>query len=53
MVRIQSFDIPAGIGDGLLILSAAAAAVFLAVLYFDEIADGVRHVTKLLTPWRT
>ena len=53
MVRIQSFDIPAGIGDGLLVLSAAAAAVFLAVVYFDEIADGVRHVTRLLTARRT
>ncbi len=52
MLGIQSYDIPAGIGDGLLILSGAAAAVFLAVVYFDEIADGLRHVTKLFTPWR-
>ncbi len=52
MLGIQSYEIPAGIGDGLLILSGAAAAVFLAVVYFDEIADGLRHVTKLFTPWR-
>jgi hypothetical protein len=53
MIGIHTYDIPAGIGDGLFLLGGAAAAVFVAVIYFNEIADGVGSVMRFLTPWRS
>jgi hypothetical protein len=48
LLEARSYDIPAVFSDGILALSAGAAAVFFLIVYFDQIECGLRHMARRL-----